>query len=57
MLEAYNFIKTPAKAFSCEFCKIINNFYFAKCLRTAASLNMDAGEKAVRRIYVPIIDS
>ena len=57
MLEAYNFIKTPAKAFSCEFCKIINNFYFAKCLRTAASLNIDAGEKAVRRIYVPIIDS
>ena len=34
------------------FCKIINNFYFAKCLRTAASVNTDAGEEAVWRINV-----
>ena len=37
--EAYNFIKkeTRAQVFSCEFCEISENTFFAEHLRTTAS--------------------
>ena len=40
--KAFNFIKkeTLAQMFSCEFCEIFKNTFFAKCLQTTASISL-----------------